>query len=77
MKSKVLFCASIDNHFIKFHLPYLKWFKEQGWEVHVAAFGHFDIPFVDQKHHIRIQRSPLKANNIIAYQELKASSFKI
>ena len=71
VKRKVLFCATIDIHFMKFHLPYLKWFKEQGWEVHVAAFGNLDIPFTDQKFHINIQRSPLNKMNIAAYHELK------
>ena len=34
---KVLFVASVKVHIMSFHLPYLKWFKEQGYEVHVAA----------------------------------------
>jgi len=71
MKKKVLFCATIDEHFTSFHIPYLKWFKEQGWEVHVAAAGYLDIPYVDQKYHISIQRSPIKGKNINAYSELK------
>lgn len=71
MGNKVLFCASVDYHFKAFHIPYLKWFKEQGWEVHVAAKGDIDIPCIDEKFQIPIQRSPFKKENIKAYQELK------
>ncbi|MGJ7911434.1 glycosyltransferase family 4 protein [Neobacillus sp. LXY-1] len=71
MKKKVLFCATVDYHFKAFHLPYLKWFKEQGWEVHVAASGELKLPFVDRKFNIPIQRSPFKKENIVAYKTLK------
>ncbi|MBS4205819.1 glycosyltransferase family 4 protein [Lederbergia citrea] len=71
MRKKVLFCATVDFHFTAFHLPYLKWFKDQGWEVHLAAAGKLDIPFVDKKYDIPIQRSPFKRKNIGAYKVLK------
>ncbi|MBO0958858.1 glycosyltransferase family 4 protein [Neobacillus sp. MM2021_6] len=72
MKKKVLFCATVDYHFKAFHLPYLKWFKEQGWEVHVAASGEIHLPFVDRKFTIPIQRSPFKKANIEAFKKLKS-----
>ena len=34
MKGKVLFTATVDSHITQFHLPFLKWFKENGYEVH-------------------------------------------
>jgi glycosyltransferase EpsD len=71
MNNRVLFCATVDYHFHAFHLPYLKWFKEQGWEVHVAAFGDMDLPFVDKKYNIPISRSPLNLNNHQAYKMLQ------
>lgn len=71
MKKKVLFCATVDYHFKAFHLPYLKWFKEQGWEVHLAAAGELKLPFVDEKYNIPVQRSPFHKMNIKAYKELK------
>ena len=37
---KVLFCATVDSHILHFHIPYLKMFKEQGYEVHVATNGN-------------------------------------
>lgn len=72
MSNKVLFCATIDYHFKAFHLPYMKWFKEQGWEVHVAAAGNMELPYVDKKYNISIQRSPFKLENFNAYKELKS-----
>ncbi|MFY0781272.1 glycosyltransferase family 4 protein [Peribacillus simplex] len=71
MEKKVLFCATKDYHFEAFHLPYFKWFKEQGYKVHTAAHGDLNLPFVDKKHVIPIQRSPFKKENIMAYKELK------
>ncbi|WML45828.1 glycosyltransferase family 4 protein [Neobacillus sp. PS3-40] len=72
MQKKVLFCATVDYHFKAFHLPYLKWFKEQGWEVHIVASGELELPFVDKKYTIPIQRSPFNKMNILAYKELKS-----
>ncbi|MGM0836081.1 MAG: glycosyltransferase family 4 protein [Bacillota bacterium] len=71
MAKKILFCATVDYHFKAFHLPTMKWFKEQGWEVHVAASGTISLPFTDQKYNIPIQRSPFNVGNIQAYKELK------
>ncbi|KML27280.1 glycosyltransferase family 4 protein [Priestia aryabhattai] len=71
MTKKVLFCATVDFHFKAFHLPYIEWFKEQGWEVHVAASGNMELPYVDKKYNLPIQRSPLHQDNLKAYKELK------
>jgi glycosyltransferase EpsD len=71
MVRKVLFCATVDYHFAAFHLPYLQWFQQQGWEVHVAANGSMALPYVDQKFTIEIQRSPLRRENRLAYRQLK------
>lgn len=71
MVNKILFCATVDYHFQKFHVPYLKWFKDKGWEVHVAAFGRMTLPFVDCKYQLPIQREPLGKGNIQAYKKLK------
>jgi glycosyltransferase EpsD len=73
MQNKVLFCATVDYHFKAFHLPILKWFKEKGWEVHLAASGENEIPFVDKKYNIPIQRSPFHIKNLAAYRELKTN----
>ncbi|HTG69927.1 MAG TPA: glycosyltransferase family 4 protein [Candidatus Udaeobacter sp.] len=72
MANKILFCATVDYHFKAFHLPVMEWFKQQGWEVHVAAKGEMVLPFVDRKFNLSIERSPLRLNNMKAYRELKA-----
>ncbi|BCG57419.1 glycosyltransferase family 4 protein [Paenibacillus sp. URB8-2] len=71
MSRKVLFCATVDFHFRAFHLPVMEWFKERGWEVHIAARGELDLPSVDRKFNISIERSPLRSGNWAAYRQLK------
>ena len=68
---KVLFTATVDSHIRQFHLPYLKWFKEHGYEVHVATNGNEEIPFCDVKYKISFERSPIKINNLKAIHNLK------
>ncbi len=68
---KVLFVATITNHINAFHIPYLKWFKEQGYEVHVASNGTEKIEYCDKHFNLPFDRFPLKPNNIKTYKELK------
>lgn len=68
---KVLFVATVDSHIKQFHLPYLKWFKKNGFEVHVATNSHEPIEYCDKKHCITFERNPFKKNNITAIIELK------
>lgn len=70
-QKKVLFTATVDSHILAFHLPFLKWFKEQGYEVHVATNGDEEIPYCDKKIKISFERSPFKLNNIKAIFQLK------
>ncbi|CAM4180828.1 glycosyltransferase EpsD [Paenibacillus endophyticus] len=72
MPNKILFCATVDYHFKAFHLPVMEWFKQQGWEVHIAAKGDMELPFADRKFNLPIERSPIHMNNSAAYRELKA-----
>lgn len=68
---KVLFVASVTRHIKAFHLPYLKLFKEKGYEVHVASNGSEEIESCDKHFNIEFERSPFKKNNIKAYKSLK------
>lgn len=68
---KVLFTATVDSHILHFHIPYLKLFKENGYEVHVATNGDEKIPYCDVKHKISFERSPIKLNNLKAIKQLK------
>lgn len=68
---KVLFTATVDSHILQFHIPYLKMFKEKGYEVHVATNGTENIPYCDVKHVVSFERSPIKINNLKAIKQLK------
>jgi len=68
---KILFVATIDQHIRHFHYPFLEWFKNNGYEVHVASNGEEELLHVDKKHNIPFERSPFKSNNIKAYKQLK------
>ena len=76
-KKKVLFVATVvKTHINTFHLPFLKMFKEYGWEVHVAAKNDFVdepcvIPNCDRHFDIDFARSPFSKSNIKAYKQLK------
>ncbi len=49
MAPRVLFTASTASHILHFHLPYLRRFRELGWEVHVACGALTgDIPEADR-----------------------------
>ena len=70
---KILFFATIHKHFLAFHIPYIKWFKDHGYEVHVAANGMegVPVPYADNQFEICIERNPFKLANITAWKQLK------
>ena len=75
---KVLFVATVvKTHIMEFHIPYLRMFKEQGWETAVAARNDYEnptdcvIPYCDTYYDIPFERNPLKPGNMKAYKELK------
>ncbi len=73
---KILFTATLRCHIGEFHQPYMKFFKESGWEVHVAARNNskqkpLKLEHYDQFHHIDYERLPLKIGNIRAFHQLK------
>ena len=74
MTKKVLFVASVKEHLISFHIPYMKWFKEQGFEVHATARnddGNEILEACDKFIEIPFCRSPFKLDNIKVYKLLK------
>ncbi|MUV36923.1 putative glycosyltransferase EpsD [Lentibacillus sp. JNUCC-1] len=71
MTKTILYCATVDYHFKAFHLPEMQWFKQQGWDVHVAAAGDMELPFTDKKFTIDIHRSPFHVRNIKGYKQLR------
>jgi len=68
---KVLFTATVDSHIKQFHIPYLKLFKEKGYEVHVATNGMEEIKYCDKKNMVSFERNPIKLNNLKAIKQLK------
>ncbi len=68
---KILFVATVTDHINGFHIPYLKMFKEKGYEVHVASFGEEPIEYCDKHFNIPFARLPFKLQNYKAYKELK------
>lgn len=68
---KILFVATITEHFYYFHLPYLKMFHELGWQVDVASHGDVELPWCDNRYEIPIRRSPADKDNLQAYKMLK------
>lgn len=68
---KVLFTAKEDSHVRHFHIPYLKMFKDKGYEVHVASEGYEMFPYCDVKYNIKFGNSPLSKDILNSYKELK------
>ncbi len=75
---KVLFVATVvKTHIMEFHIPYLKMFKEMGWETAVAARNDYEnpsdcvIPYCDTYYDIPFERNPLKLGNMKAYKRLE------
>jgi len=70
MQKKILFISNTAL-FSRFNLPFMRWFREQGWQVDYASAGENEIPDCDNQYAIPIQRSPYSLKNIAAYRELK------
>lgn len=74
---KVLFIATVvKTHINVFHLPYIKMFKEKGYETVVAAKNDYedgmpDIPDCDRYIDIHFVRNPFSLRNIKAYKMLR------
>ncbi|MFC0272287.1 glycosyltransferase family 4 protein [Metabacillus herbersteinensis] len=75
---KVLFVATVVKmHIEVFHISYLKWFKDNGYEVHVCAKNDYekkencDIPYCDRYFDLPFERSPLNFKNISVYKQLQ------
>lgn len=78
-RKKVLFVATVvREHINVFHVPFLKLFKEFGWETSVAAKNDYfenasacHIDYCDNYYDIPFERSPFKKNNLKSYKALK------
>lgn len=70
-KKKIFFVASIPNHIKAFHLPYLQWFKDNGYETHIATNGPLESPCIDKFHIVNFSRSIYSKDNFKAFFQLK------
>lgn len=68
---KVLFTATIDEHITSFHMNYIHWFQQKGYEVHVASNGSDMMAGVDKKFNIPFSREPIKKDSWEAYKALR------
>jgi len=74
MIGKVLFIAHMDSHIACFHQPFLKWFQEQGYIVHIASNNKEQagvLKYYDQKFQVDLQKSPYSLKNLKAFKQLK------
>ncbi|NLI20722.1 MAG: glycosyltransferase family 4 protein [Clostridiales bacterium] len=78
MKRKVLFVATVlRGHILVFHLPYMRWFQQQGYEVHCCARNDTgepapDVPGCDRYIDLPFERSPLHPGNRAVRKQLRA-----
>lgn len=71
MKKKILFTANLDSFFIKFLIPQLKWFGENGYEVHIAAKASgFEIPYCDRFFDVDFARNLNLKQNMKSYKQM-------
>lgn len=69
---KILFAASTLSHIENFHIPYLKYFKDNDFEVHIMGKENnkLPIPYVDKVFPINFEKNMFSFKNFI-------SAFKI
>ncbi|KYO66927.1 glycosyltransferase family 4 protein [Thermovenabulum gondwanense] len=73
--NKILFIATVENHIVSFHIPFIKYFQKKGYEVHVATkLGqrHEELKGAGViLHNVNFERSPYSLSNIKALTQLK------
>jgi len=69
---KILFTASTFSHIVSFHLPYIRWFNEQGYGVDVACGGvPAEIPFANEVIQLPFEKSMFSPRNFRAMRMLR------
>lgn len=67
---KILYISNTAN-FSKFNRPFMRWFKEQGWQVDYCSPGEEYVLDCDNQYKISIARYPISKGNFRAYRELR------
>lgn len=71
-QKKILFAANVDYFYIKFLIPQLKYFHDNGYIVHTASRNeNVEIPYVDKKYDVCFARSFNITDNINSYKQMK------
>lgn len=69
---RILLVANVaKEHVLKFHVPTIKMFKENGWYVDVACSGKEEVPYCDHQYHMSYKRSPFTLATFKGIVELK------
>lgn len=71
--TKILFCASRASHIINFHIPYLEYYKQHGFQVDVMTQGELPSSLCDQCYNIPFEKnifSPKNISNIFRISEI-------
>lgn len=69
---KVLLVANVvKEHVLKFHVPTIRYLKEQGWTVDVAASGEEDVPYCDRQFRGVWKRSPFTPDTLRGVFQLR------
>ena len=68
---KVAFVASVGIHIKSFHLPYLEYFKNEGYKTYALTKDGCKYPNCDESIKIPFERSPFSKSTFKAYKELK------
>lgn len=69
---KILFVANVDReHICKFHIPTIRYFKSQGWQVDVACGGSDTVPECDRRYYGKWKRSPFRFGTLSGTLQLR------
>lgn len=82
---KVLFVATVESHIVNFHIPFMRYLQNKGYEVHVATKLEKKSSLVENEgikfHNIDISRKPHSFSNLTALRQLtylmKEHSFEL
>lgn len=69
---RILLVANVvKEHVLKFHVPTIRYLKQQGWTVDVAASGEEAVPYCDKQIQGLWKRSPFTIDTIHGVIQLK------
>ncbi|MGP1410966.1 MAG: glycosyltransferase [Peptoanaerobacter stomatis] len=67
---KILYTASRISHILNFHMPYINYFKNKGYTIHILSEGTADIN-VDKIYNIPFEKKITSINNILTIKTVK------